>query len=164
MAVRVKPGQSLLGDSRIRLKQIHDAFNSDENLQTCRIKLGVDLSNGVLLDIYCFVHAHVKELGASSVTNRLADILHYLGHSPPRDAKIARRWNKEANKLYDVFIKQRKTTYGKGKSKVPSTVYLAAAPGYQPLTQQRNQVICQPIHAAVLCLYCVAPLGPGSID
>ena len=89
MTVRIKPGQSLLGDSRIRLKQIYDAFNSDENLQTCRIKLGVDLSNGVLLDIYCFVHAHVKELGASSVTNRLADILHYLGHSPPRDAKIA---------------------------------------------------------------------------
>ena len=163
MAVRIKAGQSLPGDSRARLKQIHGAFNSDEIPQTCRIKLGVNLSNGVLLDIYCFVHAHVKELGASSITNRLSDILCHLGYSPPRTEKIARRWAKEANKLHETFIKQRKTTYGKGKSKVSSTVYLAAAPGYQPLAQQRNQVICQPIHAAVLCLYCAA-LGPGSID
>ena len=153
MAVRVTSGQSLLGGSKDSLKQIHDkdslkqihdALNSDENLQTCRIKLGVGLTNGVLLDIYCFVHAHVKELGASSITNRLADILCYLGHSPPRDEKTARRWNKEASKLHDVFIKQRKTTYGKGKNNVSSTVYLAAAPAYQPLARQHDEVSCQP--------------------
>ena len=154
MAVRIKPGQSLLGGSDLRLKQINDALNSAPNQQTIRIKLGVGLTNGVLLDIYCFLHAHTKEL-SMSITNRLADILHYLGHSPPRNEKIARRWNKEATKLYDVFIKQRKTTYGKAKSKVSSTVYLTAAPGYQPFAQQRDEVICQPIHTAVLCSLCV---------
>ena len=153
MAVRIKPGQSLLGGSDLRLKQINDALNSAPNQQTIRIKLGVGLTNGVLLDIYFFLHAHIKEL-SMSITNRLADILHYLGHSPPRNEKIARRWNQEATKLYDVFIKQRKTTYGKAKSKVSSTVYLIAAPGYQPFAQQRDEVICQPIHAAVLCSLC----------
>ena len=74
--------------------------------------------------------------------------------SSDRNEKIARRWNKEATQLYDIFIKQRKTTYGKAKSKVSSTVYLTAAPGYQPFAQQRDEVICQPIHAAVLCSLC----------
>ena len=143
MAVRVKPGQSLLGGSKDRLKQIHDAFNSGGSLQTIRIKLGVDFTNGVLLDIYCFLHAHIKDI-SDSITNRTADILHYLGHSPPRDENIARRWNKEAKKLYAVFITQRKTTYGNGKNKVSSTVHLAAAPTYQPLARQRDQVFCQP--------------------
>ena len=83
MAVRIKPGQSLLGGSDLRLEQINDALNSVANQQTIRIKLGVGLTNGVLLDIYCFLHAHIKELSVS-ITNRLADILHYLGHSPPR--------------------------------------------------------------------------------
>ena len=57
MAVRIKPGQSLLGGSDLRLKQINDALNFAPNQQTIRIKLGVGLTNGVLLDIYCFLHA-----------------------------------------------------------------------------------------------------------
>ena len=114
MAGRIRSGQSLEGRtvrSADRVQYIFDMLKSADLPSLVPAELpGFTLTNGVLLDLYCFIHVRVRELGACSITNRLADILYHLGHSPPRTEKIARRWAKEANKLHDFFIKQGKTS------------------------------------------------------
>jgi hypothetical protein len=93
------------------------------------------LANGLLLDIYCLIHSRVRDLGSSSITSRLAQTLYYLGCSPQPTSEIAKRWSKEATKLQDVFIRQRKTKYNKPFA----AVYLAARPTFQPLQEQLDQ-------------------------
>ena len=134
MAGRIRSGQSLQGRSADRVQHIFDMLKSADLPSLVPAELpGFTLTNGVLLDLYCFIHVRVRELGACSITNRLADILYHLGHSPPRTEKIARRWAKEAKKLHEIFIKQGKTKY----HQVNSSDYLARRPTYRPLEEQQ---------------------------
>ena len=133
----VSVGQFLQGTSADEVSIIFDALGSADPPRIDPPQTAFPLlTNGVLLDIYCFVHSRVRDLGSSSITNRLADILYHLGHSPPRTPKIAKRWSKEASKLHDVFIRQRKTKY----NRTSAGVYLAARSTFQPLQAQLDQV------------------------
>ena len=133
----VKVGQYLQGSSADQVSIIFDALGSADPPQIDPPQIPFPLlTNGLLLDIYCLIHSRVRDLGSSSITNRLAQILHFLGCSPPPTSEIAKRWSKEAAKLQDVFIRQRKTKY----NRTSAAVYLAARPTFQPLQAQLDQV------------------------
>ena len=129
----VRVGQFLCRSSADHVSHIFDALGSADPPQIDPPQIPFPLlTNGLLLDIYCLIHSRVRDLGSSSITNRLAQILHFLGCSPPPTSEIAKRWSKEAAKLQDVFIRQRKTKY----NRTSAAVYLAARPTFQPLQAQ----------------------------
>ena len=140
----VRVGQFLQGSSAVQVSLIFDALGSADPPQIDPPQTAFQpLTNGLLLDIYCLIHSRVRDLGSSSITSRLAQTLYYLGCSPQPTSEIAKRWSKEATKLQDVFIRQRKTKY----NKTSTAVYLAARPTFQPLQEQLDQVC-----ATWLCL------------
>ena len=136
----VRVGQFLQGSSAVQVSLIFDALGSADPPQIDPPQTTFPLlTNGLLLDIYCLIHSRVRDLGSSSITSRLAQTLYYLGCSPQPTSEIAKRWSKEATKLQDVFIRQRKTKYNKTSAAVylaPSdvpTASRAARPGLRHL-------------------------------
>ena len=98
----VRVGQFLQGSSADHVSLILDALGSADPPQIDPPQTTFPLTNGLLLDIYCLIHSRARDLGSSSITNRLAQILYYLGCSPQPTSEIAKRWSKEAAKLQDV--------------------------------------------------------------
>jgi len=154
MALRIKRGHFLHEHHVARLTQLNNDLNGSDSIAPhSAASPELALTNGLLLDIYCWLHDHLVDLGSSSITNRLADILYHLGCSPPRTQEIARRWNKEATKLYDTFIIRRKTTF----NRVSSTVHLAALPTFHPLQTSDKVSQHTSTHCTTrVCSLCVA--------
>ena len=67
----------------------------------------VDLTNGILLDLYSFVDRseHRKIVGVQSI---LAGLLHGLGYIPTSDRAAAKKWDLAGKRMHDVFVKRNK--------------------------------------------------------
>jgi len=70
----------------------------------------VDLTNGILLDLYRFVDRseHRKIVGVQSL---LAGLLHGLGYIPTLDRAAAKKWDLAGKRMHDVFVKRNKSKY-----------------------------------------------------
>ena len=142
MASCFKLGHFLaLADVAVLIGQMNDGF---DRLEPLTLDAAQDhsavLTNGLLMDLYGVLVK--RKPFHSSVTTRLAEILHHLGFSPPPDGNISLRWYKEASKLHNHFRVQRK----KKLNGVSAAEHLGAAPNYAPLLQalKETQVICLP--------------------